>query len=161
MATHSNVLAWRIPGMAEPGGLPSMGSHRVGHDWSGLAATAAMLFIATWMDLEIIILSEVSQRKTNITHIWKLSFKKDTTELTEIDLQILKTNLWLREEGWNRNLGWTHTHTLLYMRQMINRTYCIAQGPLPNIVWQPLWEKNLKKNEHTCVCVCVCVCVYN
>ena len=32
MATHSSVLAWRIPGMAEPGGLPSLGSHRVGHD---------------------------------------------------------------------------------------------------------------------------------
>ena len=32
MATHSSVLAWRIPGVAEPGGLPSMGSHRVGHD---------------------------------------------------------------------------------------------------------------------------------
>ena len=32
MATHFSVLAWRIPGMAEPGGLPSMGSHRVGHD---------------------------------------------------------------------------------------------------------------------------------
>ena len=32
MATHSSVLAWRIPGMAEPGGLPSMGSRRVGHD---------------------------------------------------------------------------------------------------------------------------------
>ena len=34
MATHSSVLAWRIPGTGEPGGLPSMGSHRVGHDWS-------------------------------------------------------------------------------------------------------------------------------
>ena len=32
MATHSSVLAWRIPGTAEPGGLPSMGSHRVGHN---------------------------------------------------------------------------------------------------------------------------------
>ena len=32
MATHSSILAWRIPGMEEPGGLPSMGSHRVGHD---------------------------------------------------------------------------------------------------------------------------------
>ena len=32
MATHSSVLAWSIPGMGEPGGLPSMGSHRVGHD---------------------------------------------------------------------------------------------------------------------------------
>jgi len=44
MATHSSVLAWRIPGMAEPGGLPSMGSHRVGHDWSDLAAAAAASF---------------------------------------------------------------------------------------------------------------------
>ena len=41
MATHSSVLAWRIPGSAEPGGLPSMESHRVGHDWSDLAAAAA------------------------------------------------------------------------------------------------------------------------
>ena len=40
MATHSSVLAWRIPGMGEPGGLPSMGSHRVGHDCSDLAAAA-------------------------------------------------------------------------------------------------------------------------
>ena len=41
MATHSSVLAWRIPGTGEPGGLLSMGSHRVGHDWSDLAAAAA------------------------------------------------------------------------------------------------------------------------
>ena len=40
MASHSSDLAWRIPGMGEPGGLPSMGSHRVGHDWSDLAAAA-------------------------------------------------------------------------------------------------------------------------
>ena len=38
MATHSSVLAWRIPGMGKPGGLPTMGSHRVGHNWSDLAA---------------------------------------------------------------------------------------------------------------------------
>ena len=37
----SGVLSWRIPGTGEPGGLPSMGSHRVGHDWSNLAAAAA------------------------------------------------------------------------------------------------------------------------
>jgi len=37
MATHSSVLAWRIPGTGEPGGLPSMGLHRIGHDWSDLA----------------------------------------------------------------------------------------------------------------------------
>ena len=41
MATHSSVLAWRIPGMGEPGGLLSMGSHKLGHNWSDLAAGAA------------------------------------------------------------------------------------------------------------------------
>ena len=40
MGTHSSVLAWRISGTGEPGGLPSMGSHRVGHDSSDLAAAA-------------------------------------------------------------------------------------------------------------------------
>ena len=49
IATHSSVLAWRIPGTGEPGGLPSMGSHRVGHNWSDLAAAAAAaLFSTTW-----------------------------------------------------------------------------------------------------------------
>ena len=41
MATHSSILAWRNPGTEEPRGLPSVGSHRVGHDWSDLAAAAA------------------------------------------------------------------------------------------------------------------------
>ena len=41
MATHSSVLAWRIPWTGKPGGLPSMGSHRVGHDWSDLAVAHA------------------------------------------------------------------------------------------------------------------------
>ena len=40
MATHSSVLAWRVPGTGEPGGLPSMGSHRVRHNWNDLAAAA-------------------------------------------------------------------------------------------------------------------------
>ena len=44
MATHSSVLAWRIPGTGEPGGLPSMRSHRVGHDWSNLPAAAVICF---------------------------------------------------------------------------------------------------------------------
>ena len=44
MATHSSVLAWRIPGTGKPGGLPSLGSHRVGHDRSDLAAVAAYYF---------------------------------------------------------------------------------------------------------------------
>ena len=55
MATHSSVLAWRILGMVEPAGLPSMGSHRVGHNSSDLAAAAAaaaavILFLSRLLD---------------------------------------------------------------------------------------------------------------
>ena len=62
MATHSNVLAWRIPGTGEPGGVPSMGLHRVGHDWSDLAAVAAAeerlcgvlaACVCFWEDLQV------------------------------------------------------------------------------------------------------------
>ena len=47
-ATHSSILAWRIPGTGEPDGLPPMGSHRVGHDWSDLAAAAAAAAATTY-----------------------------------------------------------------------------------------------------------------
>ena len=50
MATHSSVLAWRIPGMGEPGGLPSVGLRRVRHNWSNLAAAAAA---AAWLSSAI------------------------------------------------------------------------------------------------------------
>ena len=53
MASHSSVLAWRIPGMGEPGGLPSMGSHRVGHDWSHLAAAAALPLVVIFHFLRL------------------------------------------------------------------------------------------------------------
>ena len=49
MATHSSVLAWRIPGTGEPGGLPSMGSHRVGHNWSNLAAASCFTMLRCFL----------------------------------------------------------------------------------------------------------------
>ena len=61
MATHSSVLAWRIPGTGEPGGLPSLGSHRVRHDWSDLAAAAAA---ATHKQLLVIHLNNLSNIRT-------------------------------------------------------------------------------------------------
>ena len=60
MATHSSVFAWRIPGTGEPGGLPSMGSHRVGHDWSDLAA------VAVHMIIQILLLRQLSTKLENI-----------------------------------------------------------------------------------------------
>ena len=55
MATHSSVFAWRIPGMGEPGGRLSMGLHRVGHDWSNLAAAAAAFHILVCLCLSLLI----------------------------------------------------------------------------------------------------------
>ena len=46
MATHSSILAWRIPGTGEPSGLPSMGSHRVGHNWSDLAVVYSICVLS-------------------------------------------------------------------------------------------------------------------
>ena len=57
MATHSSILAQRIPGMGEPGDLPSMGSHRVGHDWRDLAAALAG---AKWLNSHILVNTMIS-----------------------------------------------------------------------------------------------------
>ena len=62
MATHSSVLAWRIPGMGEPGGLPSMGSHRVRHNWSDLAAA-----VICWYSL--VMLGSGNEPQLPIYHI--------------------------------------------------------------------------------------------
>ena len=80
---HSSVLAWRIPGMREPGGLPSMGSHRVGHDWSNLAAAAANSFSLKRLNyLWIVVANSMSQYKEIVfrstmwisekSHFWEL-----------------------------------------------------------------------------------------
>ena len=72
MATHSSVLAWRIPGMGEPGGLPSMGSHRVGHNWSDLAAAAAESYISFRNKLIFLLLKPDKDRptKTDLSLLW-------------------------------------------------------------------------------------------
>ena len=82
MASHSSVLAWRIPGTGEPGGLPSMGSHRVRHDWSDLAAAYStanprrlgsipcLLFISTLLEWEQWIFSFVNEQSCLFCLCW-------------------------------------------------------------------------------------------
>ena len=76
MATHSSVLAWRIPGTGEPGGLRSMGSHRVRHDWSDLAAAAAKINNLLKPDSKFLrnplISKMVRERKKNVFTIYYL-----------------------------------------------------------------------------------------
>ena len=65
MATHSSILAWRTPGKGEPRGLPSMGSHRVGHDWSDLAAAAYSLVTTDF--LVKLCCTEIEPKPQNLT----------------------------------------------------------------------------------------------
>ena len=68
IATHSSILAWRIPGTGEPGGLPSMGSHRVWHDWSDLAAAAACgrITLAVHLIVPLVSVSPNAVRPSNV-----------------------------------------------------------------------------------------------
>ena len=63
MATHSSVLAWRIPGTGEPSGLPSMGSHRVGLKQLSSSSSMKVTMTSTWLSLEALaVLGEASWR---------------------------------------------------------------------------------------------------
>ena len=123
MATHSSVLAWRIPGMAEPGGLPSTGSHRVGHDWCDLAAAAAadgetvetvsdFIFFGSKITAEGDCSHEIKRRlflqrivMTNLESIWK---SRDITLSTKVHLVkaivFISSHVWMWEldykESW-------------------------------------------------------------
>ena len=59
MATNSSILAWKIPWAEKPGELQSTGSHRVGHDWSDLAAAAAVFFITFYRSVFLLFLSGI------------------------------------------------------------------------------------------------------
>ena len=104
MATHSSVLAWRIPGMAEPGGLPSRGLHRVGQDWSNLAAAAATAW-ARWM-----------ASSTHWTWVWASHGRQwRTGVLQSMGSQKLDTTEWLND------MGRTHKHCEVQFCSLKNR----------------------------------------
>ena len=95
MATHSSVLAWRIPGTGEPGGLPPMGSHRVGHDWSNLPAAAAAnintitIYICSLYEFMALI-SRILCSIQSLSHVWL--FVTPWTAARQASLSI--TNFW-------------------------------------------------------------------
>ena len=71
MATHSSILAWRIPGTEEPGGLPSMELHRVGHDWHNLAAAAAYINMGAYFRIKIELSTCNIWKHECIFHEWR------------------------------------------------------------------------------------------
>ena len=112
MATHSSVLAWRVPGTGKPGGLPSMGSHRVGHNWSDLA----LAYINTLYKCIIYILHIYTQ------YFQSLAFRK-LKALIHNSSNTLSLSLKA-----NTKILITHCHTnrgLVAHRHLFLR-YCIA-----------------------------------
>ena len=105
MATHTGVLAWRVPGTGEPGGLPSVGSHRVGHDWSDLAAAIAAKKSSRSNGYWIINRTPRKWREKYVFLIKQenLSVLKDMSIRTVY--QVVKYNQWKKEQSIDNSLG--------------------------------------------------------
>ena len=99
MATHSNVLAWRIPGMGKPGGLLSMGSHRVRRDWSDLAAVAYLYIRFLNMKHNKFVLS--TGWRNLLEHVDFLVSEFQATEiLAPISLQHSRKKMYVKSQRW-------------------------------------------------------------
>ena len=158
MATHSSVLAWRIPGTGEPGGLPSIGSHRVGHDWSDLAAAAAVqcglsnksptgmsegdgrrkLGLWIWIMLEMIgkVLHSINEEQRTFSGINKaLKKRKHYVYLTNVEwASFVEHNRFLGEQLWA--LRDAEEQTMEYHRYR----YLSRKWHLGRIIWGYLSE---------------------
>ena len=123
MATHSSVFAWRIPRTGEPGGLPSMGSHRVGHDWSDLAAennTESIQQMELCMQIYFLWPSQHFKIWISCKHliarrfhikIWVLGFSWKIRDMITLDsLSFLMIMDWL-PFTWGRLLSSWHNHS--------------------------------------------------
>ena len=123
MATHSSVLAWRIPGTGEPGGLPSIGSHTVGHDWSDLAAAGINGFEKT------LICWDMTRKHSCVLRIVTLVFKRSELQGRRVD-----------RFGWSQGLCmyvhtpvWppTHCHPRAEGTHRAGRECCDQLNPVP------------------------------
>ena len=113
MAAHSSVLAWRIPGTGEPGGLPSMGSHRVGHDWSDLAAAAA-----AWNPMLFMLFPHHLCAQVQKCFEWMPTSQKTCFPIANENttaLELVTRQKWWEQGPWGlTHLGWTHTWLCSY-----------------------------------------------
>ena len=111
IATHSSVLAWRIPGTLEPGGLPSMGSHRVRHDWRNSSSSSSN---------EGIVLNKEVTWDDYLKHVTKDILREKFWEkcqlLLKFMLAILDLYLGARERKWKLLMESSRVHGILHAR---------------------------------------------
>ena len=93
MATRTSILAWRILWMEEPGGLPSMGLHRIGHDWSDLASKQEYIMQNARLD-EAQAGIKIAGRNIN-----SLRYADDTTLMAESEKELMSLLMKVKEES--------------------------------------------------------------
>ena len=113
MATHSSVLAWRIPGTGEPGGLPSLGLHRVGHNWSDLAEAAAAAAAYGRTSLVSYSWSSAFSRSC-LLYSAKMNCSKDwgyqgSSVQISITKKCLKFNIFMQGHHWFFLINWIYS----------------------------------------------------
>ena len=141
MATHSSVLAWTMPGTAGPGALPSMGSRRVGHDWSDLAA--AMI-----TDTERLIWKPVHESELYV------KFRQTSlTQITTFEFIIFNTTTKLHylAGSWNKDISTCFKNTvfhwvfaLLYQQVLPGKTNKQTEGTSGVLCWCDKCSKQQK-----------------
>ena len=139
MATHSSILAWRIPGTGEPGGLLSMGSHRVGHNWSDFVAAAAAELRGQLTDWR---LSYVFVGKGNSSH---LMVRKQLARICAMKLMGWKV-LFLMEACWIKALNPYLFCVFIYQSTMVavHGVYRSQASMKNHSFYSILWSKYLR-----------------
>ena len=136
MATHSSVLALRIPGMGEPGGLPSMGSHGVGHDWSDLAERERVLshsgYRTRFWHLNVDFMAWTFKKSYSIA---RASLVAQTGKNLPA-MQSPSFNPWVRKIPWRRE--WQPTPVFLpgELHRQRRLAGCIVHGFTKSWTWQ-------------------------
>ena len=135
MATRSSVLACTIPGMGEPGGLLSMGSHRVGHDWSDLAAAATPSKVEEDLFLSLEIPASTSLRQiTTKQAIWTHDIQSSRIKTQGTIWKLTK------QTGWRMRLCYNYPHskgTLIHMHKQTSMKNTHNQSQLK---WRKLTQ---------------------
>ena len=138
MATHSSVLAWRIPGMGEPGGLPSMGSHRVGHDWSDLAAEREKVEAVT----DFLSLGSKITVDGNCGHEIKRLLLLGKKVMTNLDTIKKQTHHFASKGPSNQGYGFSSSHPWMweldYKESWVQKNWCFWTMVLEKTLESPL-----------------------
>ena len=161
MATHSSVLAWRVPGMGEPGGLPSVGLHRVRHDWHSLAAAVSLILCnISWLDCnawwkvdfiwQLSMTSSVVGPRTNSSALpkaklipWKVMVTVWWSAACLIHYSSLKTAETITSEKYAQQIDEMHQKLQRLQSVLVN-----GMGPiLHNITWPHVTQLLQKLNE--------------